>query len=215
MVYLSSFSFYYLFFFFFKQKTAYEMRISDWSSDVCSSDLPRDAGAGDGVHVGIDHGLRLAVDDCDRAKGQQAGDENPQHEGRKGNQDRPHGRFPLSGLSLRWRLDGWLLLRQALAFEADGLDAGIQRAHDVRCQIVGEIAAERRAAIEQQAAILGLIDLGNDRLRFGRDALQRLGAGRVDLTVGMGSLRLQRLPVARHGFAALTVARSEQHPSEL
>src|SRR3546814_8431463 len=33
---------YYLFvtcFFFFKQKTAYELRISDWSSDVCSSDL--------------------------------------------------------------------------------------------------------------------------------------------------------------------------------
>src|SRR3546814_9226581 len=28
-----------LFFIFFKQKTAYEMRISDWSSDVCSSDL--------------------------------------------------------------------------------------------------------------------------------------------------------------------------------
>src|SRR3546814_4462974 len=31
--------FYYEFCFFFKQKTAYEMRISDWSSDVCSSDL--------------------------------------------------------------------------------------------------------------------------------------------------------------------------------
>src|SRR3546814_4919551 len=29
----------YVFVFFFKQKTAYEMRISDWSSDVCSSDL--------------------------------------------------------------------------------------------------------------------------------------------------------------------------------
>src|SRR3546814_4709624 len=28
-------------FFFFKQKTAYEMRISDWSSDVCSSDLDK------------------------------------------------------------------------------------------------------------------------------------------------------------------------------
>src|SRR3546814_3027682 len=28
-----------LFFFFFKQRTSYEMRISDWSSDVCSSDL--------------------------------------------------------------------------------------------------------------------------------------------------------------------------------
>src|SRR3546814_1956703 len=33
-----------LFFFFFKQKTAYEMRISDWSSDVCSSDLGASAG---------------------------------------------------------------------------------------------------------------------------------------------------------------------------
>src|SRR3546814_7981434 len=38
-------SFYLLFF--FKQKTAYEMRISDWSSDVCSSDLPR--GVSDGA----------------------------------------------------------------------------------------------------------------------------------------------------------------------
>src|SRR3546814_5187865 len=34
-------------FFFFKQKTAYEMRISDWSSDVCSSDL-------DGRQIAID-----------------------------------------------------------------------------------------------------------------------------------------------------------------
>src|SRR3546814_2395257 len=33
------FCLYSFFFFFFKQKTAYEMRISDWSSDVCSSDL--------------------------------------------------------------------------------------------------------------------------------------------------------------------------------
>src|SRR3546814_5907790 len=34
--------------FFFKQKTAYEMRISDWSSDVCSSDLRSAAGGDDG-----------------------------------------------------------------------------------------------------------------------------------------------------------------------
>src|SRR3546814_4735277 len=34
-------SHYFCVFFFFKQKTAYEMRISDWSSDVCSSDLER------------------------------------------------------------------------------------------------------------------------------------------------------------------------------
>src|SRR3546814_18615015 len=45
------------FFFFFKQKTAYEMRISDWSSDVCSSDLvaeesvPSGAGGAAGSHV--------------------------------------------------------------------------------------------------------------------------------------------------------------------
>src|SRR3546814_10882933 len=45
------------FFFFFKQKTAYEMRISDWSSDVCSSDLspPRGPSAPEaqlGQHAG-------------------------------------------------------------------------------------------------------------------------------------------------------------------
>src|SRR3546814_2638127 len=36
--------YFFCYFFFFKQKTAYEMRISDWSSDVCSSDLPGDLG---------------------------------------------------------------------------------------------------------------------------------------------------------------------------
>src|SRR3546814_4406780 len=68
---------YYYSFFFFKQKTAYEMRISDWSSDVCSSDLPRrswrvldiyrtgarvmnDARAGEPV---MDHALRDVVDE--------------------------------------------------------------------------------------------------------------------------------------------------------
>src|SRR3546814_3363312 len=45
------------FFFFFKQKTAYEMRISDWSSDVCSSDLAA--------------GVQALVD-ADRARGGRA-----------------------------------------------------------------------------------------------------------------------------------------------
>src|SRR3546814_9184918 len=35
-----------LVFFFYKRKTPYELRISDWSSDVCSSDLTSDGGAG-------------------------------------------------------------------------------------------------------------------------------------------------------------------------
>src|SRR3546814_2282262 len=42
--------------FFFKQKTAYEMRISDWSSDVCSSDLdPGQDADGDGVNNDTDN----------------------------------------------------------------------------------------------------------------------------------------------------------------
>src|SRR3546814_6866530 len=49
----------YVLFFFFKQKTAYEMRISDWSSDVCSSDLAggsgrRGAGCVQAVAVGFE-----------------------------------------------------------------------------------------------------------------------------------------------------------------
>src|SRR3546814_10701440 len=50
-------------FFFFKQKTAYEMRISDWSSDVCSSDLDR-AGEPALAVVGLIH---LEVDADRRA----------------------------------------------------------------------------------------------------------------------------------------------------
>src|SRR3546814_5416746 len=45
------------YFFFFKQKTAYEMRISDWSSDVCSSDLIASV-----AEVTKKHGLTLVVD---------------------------------------------------------------------------------------------------------------------------------------------------------
>src|SRR3546814_4767264 len=47
---------------FFKQKTAYEMRISDWSSDVCSSDLPDP----DGPRT---FGLHRHVDDADATIG--------------------------------------------------------------------------------------------------------------------------------------------------
>src|SRR3546814_9158094 len=67
----------FMFFFFFKQKTAYEMRISDWSSDVCSSDLAAQA-----IPLGlaradelVDHHLRavgevaeLAFPDVERVR---------------------------------------------------------------------------------------------------------------------------------------------------
>src|SRR3546814_5542007 len=49
------------FFFFFKQKTAYEMRISDWSSDVCSSDLGQDGDLGVDVDAGGVAGLVRAI----------------------------------------------------------------------------------------------------------------------------------------------------------
>src|SRR3546814_14887879 len=66
---------YSLMFFFFKQKTAYEMRISDWSSDVCSSDLHRDA---EGAVAGEAHHRQVGAADLgadDRGKAVAAGPE--------------------------------------------------------------------------------------------------------------------------------------------
>src|SRR3546814_14299189 len=53
--------------FFFKQKTAYEVRISDWSSDVCSSDLPPGNGAGDDRAAAIARDIRSAGRDLGAA----------------------------------------------------------------------------------------------------------------------------------------------------
>src|SRR3546814_1563078 len=50
-------------FFFFKQKTAYEMRISDWSSDVCSSDLDLCALPGNG-QISDGERARRAIGRC-------------------------------------------------------------------------------------------------------------------------------------------------------
>src|SRR3546814_8991645 len=50
-------------FFFFKQKTAYDMRISDWSSDVCSSDLVRTNWAFGRIQLGRDD-RALAAQPC-------------------------------------------------------------------------------------------------------------------------------------------------------
>src|SRR3546814_8902914 len=57
-----------VFFFFFKQKTAYEMRISDWSSDVCSSDLDGNFAA---RRLGQARAVRVAAGELDdRAAGE-------------------------------------------------------------------------------------------------------------------------------------------------
>src|SRR3546814_4192489 len=54
-------------FFFFKQKTAYEMRISDWSSDVCSSDLlPPEGRSEPGAQQDLRDGNRCVGKGCQR-----------------------------------------------------------------------------------------------------------------------------------------------------
>src|SRR3546814_1242523 len=76
-----------VFLFVFKQKTAYEMRISDWSSDVCSSDLgqpgPRAGEEGDAAGVGkLQRRLRIVVDEDfldRRAHGRMVGDHRGEH----------------------------------------------------------------------------------------------------------------------------------------
>src|SRR3546814_1988314 len=58
------FIFSYCLFFFFKQKTAYEMRISDWSSDVCSSDLK----FGSSYEASFVNAFNWLVTDADKTK---------------------------------------------------------------------------------------------------------------------------------------------------
>src|SRR3546814_18408532 len=58
-----------LFFFFFKQKTAYDMRISDWSSDVCSSDL------GQAIEIGEQVGRLRLLRALGRGAAAQVGDD--------------------------------------------------------------------------------------------------------------------------------------------
>src|SRR3546814_9642323 len=73
-----------IFVFFFKQKTAYEMRISDWSSDVCSSDLAAVLGAVEDVGGGTTN---------DRPSGEPFGPTGPRSPSprihREGEQDDP------------------------------------------------------------------------------------------------------------------------------
>src|SRR3546814_7897219 len=68
---------FFFWFFFFKQKTAYEMRISDWSSDVCSSDLrtcqrgplaPSQGGRCRGCHFHLETSKGASPYACDPAR---------------------------------------------------------------------------------------------------------------------------------------------------
>src|SRR3546814_10364605 len=68
--------------FFFKQKTAYEMRISDWSSDVCSSDLSAaerrgDLEIGQALDPGTRRGDEAATYRCRKRLGEAADMDDP------------------------------------------------------------------------------------------------------------------------------------------
>src|SRR3546814_4979363 len=94
-------------FFFFKQKTAYEMRISDWSSDVCSSDLARIVAVGAGVRLCPHAGGRERVSArfrWRRARRAGAAGDDP---GRAARRDRAVAAF----LCGRRRIGAWLRLR--------------------------------------------------------------------------------------------------------
>src|SRR3546814_16083627 len=86
-------------FFFFKQKTGYEMRISDWSSDVCSSDL-------------LD-GKELRRSERQREVSHERCQESQDDDGEEGADER-------RGESSRQRLAGAPLLRHGIAVEGGG-----------------------------------------------------------------------------------------------
>src|SRR3546814_3221814 len=84
-----------VFFFFFKQKTAYEMRISDWSSDVCSSDLlDADGGDAEALRQPVEFGLGGAGEAVAREDG--AG------EGENRSEERRVGKECVSTCRSRW-----------------------------------------------------------------------------------------------------------------
>src|SRR3546814_4927966 len=128
-------------FFFFKQKTAYEMRISDWSSDVCSSDLsPSRARSADRM-LGAISGASLAMREPDSGR-------------RNGRRGLFHVRPDSAGAHLdtsRWRaalgVNGW--------------------GDSVRAGLLGPVRAEwpRSGCIEAGPALTGRFEIGRASCR--------------------------------------------------
>src|SRR3546814_9073832 len=92
----------YMFFFFFKQKTAYEMRISDWSSDVCSSDL--NPAGGMHQHARTDQRLLGAVL-CEEGRIFLLGGLGEKHRARHRSEERRVGKECVSTCRSRWSPD--------------------------------------------------------------------------------------------------------------
>src|SRR3546814_5497609 len=89
-----------MFFVFFKQKTAYEMRISDWSSDVCSSDLKRQVRALGGQRLAGCHQRHRMCHAPDEAAGRLGqGHQQPRPQGKRRSSAQGSEGRPLMGTS--------------------------------------------------------------------------------------------------------------------
>src|SRR3546814_14469 len=148
-------------FFFFKQKTAYEMRISDWSSDVCSSDLT--APRARGLQAG--EGGRQRPDRRDAGGESGVGAIIAQ---RKSPADRSVGLFCLAGLAAR-------LFAAAEQVEQEGehvdeVEIEVQRPHHHR------LAHEVGAADHEINALdlLRIIDRKSTRLNSSHSCASRM-----------------------------------------
>src|SRR3546814_8826994 len=88
--------------FFFKQKTAYEMRISDWSSDVCSSDLEPDGDARGGQVGEGTHGMAPRASRCSMSCPALTGTHAPRPRRARRSDERRVGKECVSTCRSRW-----------------------------------------------------------------------------------------------------------------
>src|SRR3546814_1956709 len=151
-------------FFFFKQKTAYEMRISDWSSDVCSSDLFHNARP---VHMPADLKELCSLFMCPPKTGKPRRP-TPENGGR--NSDRFNivdGGWTTikTGACGKWRLQSRLPLLPLKAFDHRGLFAADISACATMNEYI-EVIARARRVLADQLGFVSLPDCGfQDRKR--------------------------------------------------
>src|SRR5579859_848459 len=81
---------------------------------------------------------------------------------------------------------------EGLAIEADRRHPRVETLDDSGCEVVGHVAAEHRAAVNEQATAPGLIDLLDERLHRADDPRHGLFACRLDLAAAQRRLLLDR-----------------------
>src|SRR3546814_1042139 len=121
--------------FFFKQKTAYEMRISDWSSDVCSSDLAR-------------HRHQLAILAVHVPRRPRLGEERQAHEPVVVEQWQQEARLVDAGQGGGERRGGGRLRGWAAVAQVDHLFVRMEEVGERRCIAAGERSEEHTSELQ-------------------------------------------------------------------